>query len=476
MNIDYTAITISASTGTQAFTGLGIDMTAAGVEPFLRFFGGQTTTEGSNQGNWVFLEGYATGLSGSETWTHYGFSNDNSTGFAGDENYAGSGSIKIVDLSGTTICEFTIDSWGADGFTINKTTASTAIRLLVMYGTATNAQCLVATCGAATGNEDVTGLSWSPSDNAIVFVSGGANNNDPNTRANDLYAMHGVASVDAQFAHSARISDGTVYAQGNHANSDSSFISTASYGGTLIGEASFVSWITNGFRTNWTTAQTSRYHGFLVIDDGLAGDKCRAALWTTQAGTGAETFDTGEGSGKTPQLVCLQSDGDAADTLTANNDGIWTRGISNGTNQESICITYEDGVKPANAIQRYENTSSNYILNVAGTLTDDINIISLTVDGFEANHDANAGAKFVGVALMGLAQECIYYETTATPPAVIKVDGICYYLNGSVEDTGQTTVAPSGFYDNCGACQSSPFPDSSPFPQSSPFPESSPAI
>lgn len=454
MNIDFTTITLSASTGNQSFTGLGINMTSG--SPFVRFTGGQGTTENTAQSHWSFLEGYATDVSGSETWTHYAFSNDASVDFAGDEQYSGSGSIKIVNSAGTTIMEFTINSWDSDGFTVNKTTASTSIKLMVMYGTATNAKCLVSASQGTTGNEDIVGLGWNPSSNAIVYTTGAATSSDPVTRANDCYFACGVASTNAQFAHGGQISDGSSFSQGSHANSNSSFIYATSFGGSVIYEGAFVNWITDGLRVNWITAPSVNYFGYLVIDDGPSGDRCKAALWTTQAGAGSDSFSTGNILDGLPKLVYLQSDGDSANTLLTRNDSFLSRGFYTSSGQKTISGSYEDGVNPAVAKHRYQNLTTLYVMNVSGGASDVAEITSLKDGGFNINHSSSAGAKFVGVALMGIEDGCTdcVYTDNPNPPNSIKVNGICYGLYRIVPAAGQTLVSDYTNHDSCANCNS----------------------
>lgn len=410
MNVNRATITLPASTGTKSYSQSGGELPEAinmgSGNPFVRFFGVVTTTTGSAVDDIQLLEAYATATGGSETWTQFGMATDNSGSATTGEHYNGSGSVKIVNNVGTTLYEFTINSWDSDGFTINVTTASISARVQLIYGTTdTGAKVAVISSPTSTGTKDFTGFGWNPSNNAVCFTSGShANTADPTTRSTNHFFAVGAFDEAAAFVHFQICSNGTVYAIGEPANSDSAALWSRNGGGTTAAvEANFSAWITDGFRLNFTSVVGSaRYWGVLLLED---TDPCQVALWTTQAGTGSETFDTGSATGLTPKVVYLQSDGQAADYNVSGADVFLARGTATDSAEESAFGAYQD-TNPSgasNSFVRNETTAVIHLLDISKSVSDDINFTSLEEDGFAVNHDTNGGAKFVGVALMGLA-------------------------------------------------------------------------
>lgn len=404
MKVGYKRFTLTASTGDQTVTGIvdengdNIDFTGTG-EPFV------WGIMGIGNNDWCNSFFAATGTNGTE---HMSSSNVSYKSAASNSEYSVTGQLSFYrqeTFTGSNLekMTFTLKTWGNGEITFNKTVAASAVTVVMVCGIATNAQAVHYIAPGATGSDDDAQLDWSPSDNAVMLLAGGIFNFDPTSRVDSqaAYSRAGAASVDAQFSHAGRVIHGTAQCLSHHTNSDSDALLGGEYNATIFERASFTEWITNGFRFNWATG--GNWDPIvLVIDDGASGDKCRAALWTTSGSTGSETFDTGDATGNSPKLAMLQSDGDSADVLTANNSAMITYGFGNTQGQDSYrCYSQNKASPGGNSFQTFDSSSCMSIVNASNVIQDDINFTSLEADGFDVNHDSNAGAKFVGVVLFG---------------------------------------------------------------------------
>lgn len=388
--------TASAATGTQAVAGVGF------TPNVVLFWFGSTNTDGSNVNDLGFVTGVAAGTGGTATASHGGFTLDASSNGADEQRWASSSAILLEDEAGTTVLSFTINSWDADGFTINKATASTATNINFMAMEVDNVGVLTGlTTPTSTGTKDFTGLGFDPANGDLAIVFTGIHT-AASYSANNVWHSIGATDGTNQFV----FQDVSVIGnpmRGSKSNSDGlvDFSQTANNGGTpgtVLRRAAFSAWITDGFRLNYTVTEgTARYFFAVVLND---AEPFEVANWTTGSGTGSFSFSS---LSNQPRAVMLMTHDDAADTELADDFNL-AIGAYDGSTQLSHHAFEEgnNGTATSDNYQRFDSSSSLYVQDVTPSVTKDANLSSLTASGFDGNWDTNAGATHVGVIAVGL--------------------------------------------------------------------------
>lgn len=251
---------LNTATGTQAVTGLGF-------QPDIVFFFTQllTTTGTANNNSSV---SYGVAKSSSARWT-VGQSHQNAQATMNNRRiFSSSKCLVLMSVSGDTVdTDADFVSMDSDGFTINKTTGSTAY--LVGYLAIKGGQWKVGTFqqpNGTTGNQAVTGVGFQPS--GVFFGSAKTTTDGTVTAGAD--ATYGAATSSSAMesfwnGDLDNVAD-TVAKRYYKTDKVIQFRTAVSTGSTLLAEASYVSNDTDGFTVNWSTADANqRYIGYVAV-------------------------------------------------------------------------------------------------------------------------------------------------------------------------------------------------------------------
>jgi hypothetical protein len=242
--------------------------------------------------------------------------------------------VYVPATSGLRIIEADFTSLDTDGFTVNWGKIWTSpIRIFYLALGGATLQAAVGTAQALilTGLQDITTVGFQPE--ALICHGGFATSAIPVDATN--FASSGfvgfATGAGAQYLSGWRSNTGDFSPNSStHQKSGSVIIGANVSGGGTFREASLDSFLTNGFRLNWTIVNTTpAYYGWIA----LKGIDVKVGSFTaTPDGSGNQTLS---GFGFAPAATFLQSANKAADTVaTPHFRTSW--GASDGTRKWSI--------------------------------------------------------------------------------------------------------------------------------------------
>jgi hypothetical protein len=155
-----------------------------------------------------------------------------------------------------------------------------------------------------------------------------------------------------------------------------------SNGLTITSQASFVSMDANGFTVNFTSANNAGQVASLA----LAGVRSRLGSFAKATAVGTQAVG---GSGFRPSAVMLASY-DATASTTAQNDGRFVLGASDGTIQATASFIDVNGAGTSNTWGLDKASKVLSTIGTAGTVSAEANLSSLDADGFTLNWTTNA--------------------------------------------------------------------------------------
>jgi hypothetical protein len=287
-----------------------------------------------------------------------------------ERRMVGSDVAGLIQYTGTALCEGTLTSLDADGFTINWTTANaTAFTFhYLALGGHRLMQASVAghTQKATIGTLAVTGTAFKPdciftiADVSSLNTTGvtsvlmlGAADNSGNEWAQYNYAANGVTTTNA--GRSQR-TDCCIYGTGNTLG--------------VAYKATLQSMDANGFTLNWTTTDGNTTRQFLTLC--LKGGGYQVGAWnkSTAAAPTTDTISglTGTGTTLTPASVFATTWSHAASTSGQTGMRV-TIGASDGTNYHTAGATDKHGSTTGSVVRKFGSTNETLIVadNDTGT-------------------------------------------------------------------------------------------------------------
>ena len=304
------------------------------------------TTTGSGADSVI---GFGVGVSSSDRRVSGDYSNNNlstSTHDAWNQDtyciYAPSGSPRADFVS--------LDS---DGFTINWASASSMIVSYLALGGdgLTNVKTGAASAKTTTGNQSYTGIGFQPT--ALIVFAGKFSTSplDQSTNGSGLFGFATSSSARGMVAW--RNQTGSNPQVAKHRQSTQRILSTT----TTFTEADFVSFDSDGFTLNYTTAGGSADVFYYLA---LRGPQVKVSSFNQATTTGNQSVT---GAGFTPKAAIMMS----ANDVSANNDAAQANarvsfGWATGTSaRSSFWMGETDNVSPTVA---YRNLDSAKLIKM----------------------------------------------------------------------------------------------------------------
>ena len=329
------SFTGSGSTGNQSITGVGF-------QPKVVLFRYNLQTSTGSAADSVI--GFGVGVSSSDRRVSGDYSNNNlSTSTHDAWNQP---TYCIYAPSGNPRADFV--SLDSDGFTINWASASSMIvQYLALGGDGlTNVKTGAASAKTTTGNQSYTGVGFQPT--ALIVFAGKFSTSplDQSTNGSGLFGFATSSSARGMVAW--RNQNGSNPQVAKHRQSTQRILSTT----TTFTEADFVSFDSDGFTLNYTTAGGSADVFYYLA---LRGPQVKVSSFNQATSTGNQSLT---GAGFTPKASIMVS----ANDVSANNDAAQAHarasfGWATGTSaRASFWIGETDNVSPTVAYRNLDST------------------------------------------------------------------------------------------------------------------------
>lgn len=410
----------SFNTGTGAL-GTTVVVNDVGFQPKVVFFwwNGRTgTTDAAGRAN--HQRGFGAGTSATDRRFIASLSQDTPTSMVTNETQGNAQVIGITTTADAIDGLLDIQTLDAGGFTLvvdDVFTASYRIHYLALGGAdITNVETGQFTGAATAVSQDVTSLSFQP-DFVLVFGSGQTTSNNT-VRADSRIFMGAASGASNQAVWAGASNDGAATSQAMSYSRSGEFISTLGTAVTgLEDRATFTSFLSNGFRVNWTTVTTgSLAHYFVVIK----GGSFKVDSVTTQTDTTTAIVET---VGFQPTGVFMVSAGRAESTSgTPTDDDELSMGAFTSTTAR-VAMSMSDDDAAGTAVvgtgvshdEAYQNLAA-----ASGAVEGEMDVQSIDSSGFTMiMDDADPVASFVWYAAFG-----------STPARVLTAD------SGTFTETG----------------------------------------
>lgn len=301
-----------------------------------------------------------------------------------------------VDSSGTSsLAEADLDSFDADGFTLNWTTNlyggaidGPDVMFLAIGGDDVEAQVVNWTSPTSTGNKAVTGVGFEPG--VVLHAPGAASTTIPTTSAGMIGV--GLGAMDAagnQWMNTLASADNATTSDTSRYQRTDKCVAYINDSGTVNEEAAFVSMDADGFTTNFTSANGVAVQYISLCLSGLDA-KVGNFTKTTDAAPASQAVT---GVGFEPGSVLLSSVGAASSTSIAST-AAWALGGGDGSNERSVAQRDGDGLgtTEADSIWHNDKVFVQERTNSGGPTTDEeADLTSLDADGFTLNWTTNGG-------------------------------------------------------------------------------------
>ena len=308
-----------------------------------------------------------------------------------------------------------------DAFTINL-----RVHYLALGGSdLTNMATGILTEPGATGNQDVTTLSFQP--DAAIFFSSMVSADPPGTQTDAtmmIGAAAGATPANAVWAGGSDNSNSPTQTVSYNRAGESIALFDTSISGTN-GRASVSQWLSNGFRLNWAERGGSRRVEYVALKGGLytVGDLL------TQTDTTTPIVESGFGF--SPKAGLLLSNTQAQSSSdTVQNDDAWSAGAFTSSTERGAQGTRDrDNQGTSQAATSVQHSESYVRISTADAVDGMMDIQSVDSDGFTSiMDDADPSAAFVWYLAFGSkkAEAEVRYDWTGVPSGtsyVLKVKG-----------------------------------------------------
>lgn len=328
----------SGSTGNQAVTGVGFQPSV------VIFWWNILSADGSGSD---FVLGFGVGISSSDRRATGNYSTDN---VATSSNSAWNQSTTCIYApSGTPRADFV--SQDTDGFTINWVSATTSIvNFLALGGTdLTNVKSGAIAAKTTTGNQAYTGVGFQPT---CLLLFAGKFSTDPLDQSTNGAAMIGFASGATERGCVAwRNKNGVNPQVAKHRQSKSKVAISLTDAG-IFTEADFVSFDSDGFTLNFTTAGGTADALYYIA---LRGPRFKVSSFNQATSTGNQALT---GAGFTPKAsLALSANNTAANDDATNANAQLSLGAATGTSSRGCIWAGEtDAVSPTQADRNLDRT------------------------------------------------------------------------------------------------------------------------
>jgi hypothetical protein len=348
LSVLASSFTASGSTGNQAITGVGF-------QPKVVLFRYNLLT--GNGSSTDAVVGFGVGISSSDRRNAGDYSTSGVT--TSSHNAWNQSSWVIYGPGGVPRADFV--SMDSDGFTVSWTSSSAmTVQYLALGGSAlTNFKTGAAAAKTSTGNQAYTGIGFQPT---CLITWAGKFSTDPLDQSTSGAAMFGAATSSTSRGMITWRSQNNVNPQGaKHRQSTQRVVSTT----TVFTEADFVSFDSDGFTLNYTTAGGSADVFYYLA---LRGPQFKVSNFNQATSTGNQALT---GAGFQPKAALMFSNGDTS----ANNDAVqansrmsvgWATGTSN---RGSLWLGETDAVSPTVASRNYDSTKLIKMMTEGGTPT-----------------------------------------------------------------------------------------------------------
>ena len=241
------------------------------------------------------------------------------------------------------------------------------------------------TAATSTGNQDITTVGFQP--NFVMFFA------SPQAAAGasiNASMMIGAArSSTSRFYNALGQTDATDHADSRFDNSKCIGIFTGGTTPSVVAAADFVSFLSNGFRINWTAVDTTARPIDYIALGNLQGASIVPFSSPTSIGNQAVT-----GAGFQPNVVMiLGTYPKAPGPPITQIHGFWTMGMGDGTTQRCVHTSVNDGGD--NAWRQFLTTGIIAGMKEKdGTVIQQASLSSLDSDGFTLNWSTTEAARY----------------------------------------------------------------------------------
>jgi hypothetical protein len=294
--------------------------------------------------------------------------------------------IRVQDQTGATVHNADLTSFDSDGFTLNWTTANGTARVInyIALGGDITAWVGQISSKTTTGEQAYTGvgflptclLLFKPHGTGSTPTGGGAVSAAPAigwaSGINDRGYLAGVEEDGAATSNSRRYArTGKCYGVINPTTPTSRLI-----------EADFVSFDSDGFTLDWTTASVTAR---TIIAVALNGVSARAGSFEQRSGTGSQAVS---GVGFPPKCVLFTGGNAIADETGTTDDLDLFFGAASGASAEGVMWAGSDDSADTSAADSAISTNSAIQARTPGTaaLLAEADLTSLDSDGFTLNY------------------------------------------------------------------------------------------
>lgn len=342
------SFTGTGSTGNQAVTGVGF-------QPKVVLFRYNMSAVDTSQADAII--GFGVGVSSSDRRVSGNYATDNLSSSA---NAAWNQSSYCIYTPGGG-SRADLVSLDSDGFTINWVTSSQmAVQYLALGGDAiTHVKTGSAAAKTTTGNESYTGLGFQPT---ALIVWAGKFSTTPLDQSTNGSGLFGFATSSSERGFVAwRNQNGSNPQVAKHRQSTQRLLSTT----TNFTEADFVSFDSDGFTLNYTTAGGSADVFYYLA---LRGPQVKVSSFNQATSTGNQSIT---GAGFTPKAAIMAS----ANDVSGNNDAAQAHarasfGWATGTSERaSLWLGETDNVSPTVAKRNLDRTKLIKMMTEGSTPT-----------------------------------------------------------------------------------------------------------
>lgn len=373
-------VDVPASTGTQAITGLGFQPKA------ILFFGVNKSADGA-AASFEYTLGISTGAANNDR-SLGGFSEDAlTTSDAGSqiENRTTStveACIYLRDVGTTELLRAHIDSFDADGFTLDWLTVTSGIDVhFIALGGADLTDVFSGKLNASTstGNVGYTGVGFQP--DCVIFLDSGLAA-DNGTGSHVVHSLGVALSSTARWAVGGTSRSAVATSNTSRIQTTGKCISATDLFSGVEHEADLVSMDADGFTLNWTNAAAGAYRvPYLALKGGQYA--VGSDTQNTSTGTKATT-----GVGFTPAGLMLASFNAAAAAGRQDHHRKSIGVAASTTSRRCIFLGDQNGVGTTNASQDSDTAAVIKMMTESGatpTLDAEADLSSLDADGFTLN-------------------------------------------------------------------------------------------
>lgn len=295
-----------------------------------------------------------------------------------------------------------LQSMDADGFTLvvdDQMPRDLRVHYLALGGDSlTNMESGVFTEPGAIGNQDITALAFQP-DCVLLFSAGIAA--DAPGAAVDSTMMLGAATGPSNrgvWMGGGNNGGGTMQTINYCISSECIALPVANMISTT-GRADFVSFLSNGFRVNWTERALSRRVHFLA----LKGGNYRVDNLLSRT-DGADIAETGFGFQPTSALFLSHGQAESTSDTIQNNDRLSIGAFSSLTDRGAQATLDEHNLADSEVTTAIEFDEVYANISASSTIDGLMDVKSIDADGFTmVMDDADPSAAFVWYVAFGLA-------------------------------------------------------------------------